>query len=189
MAEFTKITSEDRADKGVSGLPDTPDMTAAKLQERFDSLANLAIDAINRLAHELGLASAASKIGTSNGTLQSWIATDRTSIEKLTNDISDLNSAISSLNTTLSELNTSHLNLCKQYYETDHVPQSLMNINNVIGDEKTNDTILRRLKILENIVLDSSQYIIDLPFKCDDYELRISDLEKKVTELEGGTTE
>ena len=44
-----KITSADRLDKGVYGLPDTPGMTTAAIQERFDSLGNLAIDKFNAL--------------------------------------------------------------------------------------------------------------------------------------------
>lgn len=44
-----KITAEDRQDKGVSGLPDTPNMTTAASQERFDSLGNLSIDKFNAL--------------------------------------------------------------------------------------------------------------------------------------------
>ncbi len=44
-----KITNADRLDKGVYGLPDTPGMTTAAIQERFDSLGNLAIDKFNAL--------------------------------------------------------------------------------------------------------------------------------------------
>ena len=44
-----KITNADRVDKGVYGLPDTPGMTTAAIQERFDSLGNLAIDKFNAL--------------------------------------------------------------------------------------------------------------------------------------------
>lgn len=44
-----KITAEDRLNKGVSGLPDTPNMTTAAIQERFDSLGNLSIDKFNAL--------------------------------------------------------------------------------------------------------------------------------------------
>lgn len=44
-----KITAEDRQNKGVSGLPDTPNMTTAAIQERFDTLGNLSIDKFNAL--------------------------------------------------------------------------------------------------------------------------------------------
>lgn len=44
-----KISNADRADKGVYGLPDTPGMSTTEIQERFDSLANLAIDKYNGL--------------------------------------------------------------------------------------------------------------------------------------------
>ena len=82
MQEFTKVTSDDKKDKGVSGLPDVPSMTANELKERFDSLANLAIDAINTLATELGLDSAASKIGTASGSLQSWMSSCESNVSQ-----------------------------------------------------------------------------------------------------------
>ena len=44
-----KITAADRQDKGVTGLPDTPNMPTTVIQERFDSLGNLAIDKFNAL--------------------------------------------------------------------------------------------------------------------------------------------
>lgn len=44
-----KISVADRADKGVTGLPDTPGLTTTAMQERFDSLANLSIDKFNNL--------------------------------------------------------------------------------------------------------------------------------------------
>jgi len=60
---FTKITAEDRADKGVTGLPDSPNMTTSALQDRFDSLGNLGIDGLNRLIDELAAASAGNNVG------------------------------------------------------------------------------------------------------------------------------
>ena len=62
---FTKITAQDRADKGVSGLPDSPNMTTSALQNRFDSLGNLGIDGLNRLIDELAAESAANNVGAS----------------------------------------------------------------------------------------------------------------------------
>lgn len=62
---FTKITAAERVDKGVTGLPDSPNMTTAALQDRFDSLGNLGIDGLNRLIDELTATSAANNIGAS----------------------------------------------------------------------------------------------------------------------------
>ena len=42
-----KITSADRLNKGVTGLPDTPGLATAEMQARLDSLANLSIDKFN----------------------------------------------------------------------------------------------------------------------------------------------
>lgn len=42
-----KITSADRVNKGVTGLPDTPGLSTGDMQARFDSLGNLAIDKFN----------------------------------------------------------------------------------------------------------------------------------------------
>ena len=42
-----KISSADRAGKGVTGLPDTPGLSTGDMQARFDSLGNLAIDKFN----------------------------------------------------------------------------------------------------------------------------------------------
>lgn len=50
MGEFQdtyKITSADRVNKGVTGLPDTPGLSTGDMQARFDSLGNLAIDKFN----------------------------------------------------------------------------------------------------------------------------------------------
>lgn len=60
---FTKITNEDLQNKGVATLPDTPDMEASELKQRFDSLGNLAIDRINNLITELEAESAALSVG------------------------------------------------------------------------------------------------------------------------------
>ena len=103
-AEFTKITTEDKSEKGVSDLPDTPNLTATQLKERFDSLALLAIDAINRLIDELQATSAASKIGTANGTLQSWMSSCQTAVQQNTRNISAYSLAITSLETDTSNL-------------------------------------------------------------------------------------
>lgn len=44
-----KISSADRVDKGVTGLPDTPGLSTGDMQARFDSLGNLAIDKFNNV--------------------------------------------------------------------------------------------------------------------------------------------
>ncbi len=49
-----KITSADRAGKGVTGLPDTPGLSTGDMQERFDSLGNLSIDKFNALVDCVG---------------------------------------------------------------------------------------------------------------------------------------
>lgn len=49
-----KITSADRAGKGVTGLPDTPGLSTGDMQARFDSLGNLSIDKFNALVESVG---------------------------------------------------------------------------------------------------------------------------------------
>lgn len=60
---FTHITDEARAGKGVTGLSDTPGLTTAALQEKFDELGNLAIDGTNKALDELESKYGASNIG------------------------------------------------------------------------------------------------------------------------------
>lgn len=48
------IKSGDRAGKGVTGLPDTPGLSTADMQARFDSLANLSIDKFNAVVEAVG---------------------------------------------------------------------------------------------------------------------------------------
>lgn len=49
-----KISSADRAGKGVTGLPDTPGLSTGDMQARFDSLGNLAIDKFNAVVEAVG---------------------------------------------------------------------------------------------------------------------------------------
>ena len=49
-----KISSADRAGKGVTGLPDTPGLSTGDMQARFDSLGNLAIDKFNNVVDNVG---------------------------------------------------------------------------------------------------------------------------------------
>ena len=60
---FTKVTEEERVGKGVSVLPDTPNMEAKALQAKFDELGNMGIDAVNNLVDELHADTAADNIG------------------------------------------------------------------------------------------------------------------------------
>ena len=51
---FTKITAEDTANKGVVGLPDTPNLSTQAMQEKFDELAtDVIIPKFNNLIDEL----------------------------------------------------------------------------------------------------------------------------------------
>lgn len=49
-----KVSSADRAGKGVTGLPDTPGLSTGDMQARFDSLGNLAIDKFNNMVDSVG---------------------------------------------------------------------------------------------------------------------------------------
>lgn len=62
---FTRITNQDLVNKGVTSLPDTPDMAASELKQRFDSLGNLCVQRINNLIDELEAEMAALSIGAS----------------------------------------------------------------------------------------------------------------------------
>ena len=57
MSDFSDkygIKSSDRVGKGVTGLPDTPGLSTGDMQERFDSLGNLAIDKFNAVVNSVG---------------------------------------------------------------------------------------------------------------------------------------
>lgn len=51
--EYHKITQEDTQGKGVTGLPDTPGLSAGEMQEKFDELANVIIEKHNEFIDEL----------------------------------------------------------------------------------------------------------------------------------------
>lgn len=52
--EFTKITDADLTNKGVIGLPDTPSLTTAQMQQKFDEIAlDVIVPKFNALAEEL----------------------------------------------------------------------------------------------------------------------------------------
>lgn len=60
---FTTITQAERDELGVSQLPDSPQITAARLKELFDSLGNLAIDKFITHIEEISANTAAGNIG------------------------------------------------------------------------------------------------------------------------------
>lgn len=60
---FTTITNLDLANKGVTTLPDTPDMEASELKQRFDSLGNLCVSKIKTLVSELEAETASISLG------------------------------------------------------------------------------------------------------------------------------
>jgi hypothetical protein len=62
---FTTITNLDLANKGVTTLPDTPDMEASELKQRFDSLGNLCVSKIKTLVSELEAETASASLGAS----------------------------------------------------------------------------------------------------------------------------
>ena len=61
---FTKITENDTINKGVIGLPDTPNLSTSEMQAKFEELSNdVIIPKFNNLVDELGAKSAAGNIG------------------------------------------------------------------------------------------------------------------------------
>lgn len=61
---FTKITDSDLTNKGVVGLPDTPNLSTTEMQEKFDEIANdVIIPKFNNLVDEMADSSAAENIG------------------------------------------------------------------------------------------------------------------------------
>lgn len=61
---FTSISKEDLKDRGVTGLPDTPQLTTEEMQRKFDELAKeVLVPAFNKLVEELAKETAAANIG------------------------------------------------------------------------------------------------------------------------------
>jgi len=60
---FTSITDFEREQRGVSRLPDSPNIPSAELKEAFDSLGNLSIDAFNNHIVEISAETGADNIG------------------------------------------------------------------------------------------------------------------------------
>lgn len=61
---FTRITEEDIKNKGVSGLPDTPNLSVSEMQAKFEELeTDVIIPKFNELVDELESGTAAANIG------------------------------------------------------------------------------------------------------------------------------
>ena len=135
---FDRITAKQREGKGVTDLPDTPNMTATDLQARFDSLANLALDTINLLMDALESKSAASSIGTASGTLQSWMSSCERVASKNGKDISELSGKFT--------------NLSSAYYTTDKVPATLVALKERMGTAESD--LQERLKNIQDLQKD-----------------------------------
>lgn len=65
---FQKITADDLTGKGVIGLPDTPELSTAEMQAKFEETAReVIIPALNQLIDDLGKTDAAGQIGAAEG--------------------------------------------------------------------------------------------------------------------------
>lgn len=94
---FENITDTERQGKGVSGLPNTPNLTPSELQAQFDSLGNLALDSLNKLIDKLNASTAASNIGTASGTVQADINTIKQTAVALAETVSKIQTAITAI--------------------------------------------------------------------------------------------
>jgi hypothetical protein len=64
---FTKITQDDLANKGVVGLPDTPNLSTQAMQEKFDEIAlDVIVPSFNNLVDELDAEDIPDKIASPN---------------------------------------------------------------------------------------------------------------------------
>lgn len=100
---FTKITNADLNNKGVIGLPDTPQLSTMAMQEKFEETArDVIIPKFNNLVDDLSMNTAAASIGVQGAVktnLQSKLdSTDRTLSTHAT-DISSLKTSTSKLTT------------------------------------------------------------------------------------------
>lgn len=154
---FDRITAKQREGKGVTDLPDTPNMTATDLQARFDSLANLALDTINLLMDALESKSAASSIGTASGTLQSWMSSCESVASKNGKDISELSGKFTNLSST--------------YYTTDKVPATLLDLKERMGTAESD--LQERLKNIQDLQKDR-----------DNTNNRVGENEKDISSLQ-----
>ena len=84
---FTKITENDTINKGVMGLPDTPNLSTSEMQAKFEELSNdVIIPKFNNLVDELGAKSAAGNIG---ATIPSGINAESENVQAVLNGIAE----------------------------------------------------------------------------------------------------
>ena len=84
---FTKITENDTINKGVMGLPDTPNLSTAEMQAKFEELSNdVIIPKFNNLVDELEAKSAAGNIG---ATIPSGINAESENVQAVLNGIAE----------------------------------------------------------------------------------------------------
>lgn len=126
---FTKITEADLKDKGVIGLPDTPGLSTADMQKKFEETArDVIIPAFNKLIEDLANAvgvSGASNVGVvlkdgSAGNLQQHVL-DQNNPHGITAesigamDAADVQKAISE-----AVFNTGSADMTKAVYDTEN---------------------------------------------------------------------
>ena len=84
---FTKITENDTINKGVIGLPDTPNLSTAAMQAKFEELSNdVIIPKFNNLVDELEAKSAA---GNTGATIPSGINAVSENVQAVLNGIAE----------------------------------------------------------------------------------------------------
>lgn len=84
---FTRITDNDTINKGVIGLPDTPNLSTSEMQAKFEELSNdVIIPKFNNLVDELGAKSAAGNIG---ATIPSGINAESENVQAVLNGIAE----------------------------------------------------------------------------------------------------
>ena len=84
---FTRITDNDTINKGVIGLPDTPNLSTSEMQAKFEELSNdVIIPKFNNLVDELEAKSAAGNIG---ATIPSGINAESENVQAVLNGIAE----------------------------------------------------------------------------------------------------
>ena len=84
---FTKITENDTINKGVIGLPDTPNLSTSEMQAKFEELSNdVIIPKFNNLVDELEAKSAA---GNTGATIPSGINAESENVQAVLNGIAE----------------------------------------------------------------------------------------------------
>ena len=88
---FTKITQDDLQNKGVVGLPDTPNLSTHDMQAKFDEIAtDVIVPAVNNLIDELEASTAADNIGAKDGEDDSTIQDILDALSSAASDLEDL---------------------------------------------------------------------------------------------------